>query len=398
MSGRGHRGGRGHTGRGRGRGRAGRGRQNANPASKMNKYLFEPHGLGSKAQHRTYASVKEHIVLKVQKIYEHGSGIAETLREGEIKDLDKEMPEGKVSMNTDATEKAAEQKLFGAILEKEAEEFVKRKVKLKTNMKKAYALIFQEHCSRTMQIRVKELSDFETDIQDDPIKLLEAIGRLMHEPIRATHPYLSLAETMARAVNMRQREGEELQGYGERFKQEKQILKSSLGEGFLDEFVENTKEHQEALNGKEKSAMKDEAFDKLLTILFMRGSDQRKHGSWMYDLSIQHAGSEEEKYPKTIVDAVQIMSKIKWEKSTNEYKRKSRDIKDESPKNETSFAQKGKSDAKGKCYACGKDDHMLYNCPIKDQIAKKDWHVNSQKPHFQQKESGENEADEDASM
>ena len=78
---------------------------------------------------------------------------------------------------------------------------------------------------------------------------------------------------------MRQREGEELQEYGERFKQEKRILKSSLGEGFLDGFVENTKEHQEAPNDKEKSAMKDEAFDKLLTILFMRGSDQRKYGS-----------------------------------------------------------------------------------------------------------------------
>ena len=66
----------------------------------------------------------------------------------------------------------------------------------------------------------------------------------MHEPIRATYPYLSLAKTLARAVNMRQREGEELQEYGERLKQEKRILKSSLGEGFLDEFVENTKEYQ----------------------------------------------------------------------------------------------------------------------------------------------------------
>ena len=57
-------------------------------------------------------------------LYEYGSDVAETLREGEKKDLDKEMPDGKVSTKTDAAEKAAEQKLFDTILEKEVEETI----------------------------------------------------------------------------------------------------------------------------------------------------------------------------------------------------------------------------------------------------------------------------------
>lgn len=278
--------------------------------SKQQRYVFEPHGTGSRTQSMTFTSVKEYIVLKVQKIYDHGADIAATIRDGEKLDLDDMKPKGEISKKVNDDEKAAEQKLFDTILEKEVEEFVRRKQALSNNMKKAYAMIFQEHCSRTMQIRIKEHPEFETKIQDDPVELLEVIGKLMHEPIRATYPYLSLAETLARVLNMRQREGEELQEYGERFKQERRIVKSSLGEDFLDTFVENTREYQDAGSVDQKK-MKDEAFEMLMTMIFMRGSDQRKYGSWMYDLAIQYAGLGEQAYPKTITGAVRIMSKVK---------------------------------------------------------------------------------------
>ncbi len=50
-------------------------------------------------------------------------------------------------------------------------------------MTKAYALIFDNYCNRTMQVHVEEHKDFESKIRDDPIELLKAIQILMHAPI-----------------------------------------------------------------------------------------------------------------------------------------------------------------------------------------------------------------------
>ena len=41
----------------------------------------------------------------------------------------------------------------------------------------------------------------------------------------------------------------------------------------------------------------------------------------------------------------------------------------------TSFAQK-QGDKKFICHCCGKKGHIAPNCPKKDEIQRKDWHVN----------------------
>ena len=64
----------------------------------------------------------------------------------------------------------------------------------------------------------------------------------MHEPICATYTYLSLTEYLARMMNTRQQEKDGLVEYVERFKQEKSIVKISIGENVLGSFVKRTKE------------------------------------------------------------------------------------------------------------------------------------------------------------
>ena len=61
---------------------------------------------------------------------------------------------------------------------------------------KAYALIWDTYCSRDIQVAIKEMSDFDTDIKNEPLTLLERIETLMHTPERAKYPALMLVEVL----------------------------------------------------------------------------------------------------------------------------------------------------------------------------------------------------------
>ena len=54
---------------------------------------------------------------------------------------------------------------------------------LEEGMSKAYAVIFNNYCTRAMQNRIEEHPDFETKIKDDPIELLHTIRLLTHDMV-----------------------------------------------------------------------------------------------------------------------------------------------------------------------------------------------------------------------
>ena len=82
-------------------------------------------------------------------------------------------------------------------------------------------LLNQSFRIQTIQTALKELPVFETEIKNNPLKLLEHIGVLMHTPMRALYPQLGLIENFARFLNMRQDEKEDILTYMERFKGER---------------------------------------------------------------------------------------------------------------------------------------------------------------------------------
>ena len=50
------------------------------------------------------------------------------------------------------------------------------------NWVKAYALIFDEYCTKAMQTSIEELEDFETAVRNEPLVLLERIKSLIAIP------------------------------------------------------------------------------------------------------------------------------------------------------------------------------------------------------------------------
>ena len=74
---------------------------------------------------------------------------------------------------------------------------------MEKNAKKAYAMKFKEFCLSQMKNIIKEHPKYDS-ILNNPLKLMYAIAQSIHEPIRATHPYLSLTESLERMMNTRQ--------------------------------------------------------------------------------------------------------------------------------------------------------------------------------------------------
>eukprot|EP00980_Cylindrotheca_fusiformis_P024330 scaffold11755_cov81-Cylindrotheca_fusiformis.AAC.1 len=166
--------------------------------------------------------------------------MGECIRLLKIVDLMKEIPLlEQVDKNAEPDDDIRDKKneALKALHEEDMKQFsTRRDDSLRKNVPKAYAMIYADFCSSTMQIRIKEHPEFETTIYNDPIELLKAVKMLMHDPVCATYPYLSVADALAKLINVKQKEDESLNDYVERFKQVKSVAKSHLGEDFRDKF------------------------------------------------------------------------------------------------------------------------------------------------------------------
>jgi hypothetical protein len=98
----------------------------------------------------------------------------------------------------------------------------------------------------------------------------------MHDPIRAKYSFASLTEAISRMLNLKQSENEGLLDCVKRFKESRDIMKSNVGTGILDKFVENTLEYRDEISTTLKQAMKDGAFDRWMAYLLICNSNQAK--------------------------------------------------------------------------------------------------------------------------
>ena len=348
---------------------------------------FHPHGIGRDRQTVTFNKVKERIEMKIQKEYEYGRDIAESIRDMKLIDLSVLAPELGTSKEIDPVKRVREEKAMDIIFQQKTSRYLKRIEKLEENMGKAYSLIYENYCDSTMQTRIKEHPKYYSEILDNPIKLLEAIGILMHEPVRAQFSYVSMMDAHRRLLNVRQREREGLVEYMERFKQEKAIVKSHLGEDFLNEFVEHTEEYKEKMLAGDTTGaatLKTKAFETYTTGIFMHGGDRARYGGLLDGLSDQYALGNDQ-YPRTLQGAIDVMRRQKKVKDDRSSGNKNEEVKVKEENRESSFAQSVK-----RCYCCGSTDHLANKCPVRSGKPRNEWYDRIQgTQHHQQSEEAE---------
>ena len=214
---------------------------NGNKSAKQEKeYLFAPKTQGQGNKYATFTSVKEKIVQEAQKKFKYGSDVAKSLKDGKLIDLSTSKPKMKLSLETDSAKQKVEQRMYEIDYQEEVSRFLDRKTHLEENMKKIYTEIFTKYCTRSMQQRLEEHPDFE-DFEDDPIKTLEVIRNTTHDTVRAQYPMVSIVDALARWLNVRQYDEEDLVEYTKRMKQLSDVVKSMIGDSILHEYAKGLK-------------------------------------------------------------------------------------------------------------------------------------------------------------
>ena len=194
--------------------------------SKEKKMKFATQEQMSRGNYATYNTVKDVIVQEVQRKYKFGLDVAKSIRDGQRFDLSGVKPNRQVSDKTNGKQKKIEQDGYDIQYQEELRVFLDRKAIMKDNENKSYSLIFSNYCTRQMQQRIEERPEYGTKILDDPIKLLKQIKTLTHDTIRAEYPIASIVNHIARWVNSKQHEDENLLDYIKRSKYNRDIVKS----------------------------------------------------------------------------------------------------------------------------------------------------------------------------
>ena len=352
---------------------------------------FQTHGVGRQQQSTSYSTVKDYIIQYIQRTYDNGEDVCKALKSLTEVDFDEIKPTRKV-LNKDARrglsseEIASRQESLDKEHELEYSSFVDRREDYRKNKTKAYALIFQQHCTKVMQHRIEEHPEFDSTIEDDPIELLKAIKVLMHDPIRAKYPFASLIEALTRWLNMKQHQDESLVDYIKRFKQNRDIVKSHLGTDFLDNFMSQTTEYKEQKTSKSKEELKNGAFGALNSYLILRNCDRDKYGSVIQGMESQYSMGHDQ-FPRQVTLATDILANHKFDsyKMNNKTKRHDHNRKESKPLTETSFMQ-AKMKPGEYCYCCGAKDHKSNACPKRNTIPRDQWVINrsgKKHSHFQ---------------
>ena len=384
MSGRG----RSRQGRSSGRGnRQGRGKPKKTPPKEA-KMEFAPQGSTKTSQQVTFETVKNAIIQTIQRTYKCGDDIADSLEAEQMKDLNTESPTRSISVKPDAAAKEMEQKGFDIEHTARFAQHLEREELLRTNTRKAYALIFQNYCNKAMRNRIEQHPDFDTKIKNNPIELLKAIKQLMHDPVRARYPFASLTETMGRVTGLRQREDESLLDYVKRFKQQADVFKSIIGKKLFDEFIESTEEYRKQTDANKQTELKKNAYEQWIAYLILRNSDQSKYGSLVQHLTSQFSLGTDI-FPKTIATATDALSEHRFDNRKPRPKKRdqnqqpsqqqSQDQDDDDVSQlttETSFAQII-------CYCCGEDGHKSDDCPKRGSTPQNEWYINRARVHYQ---------------
>jgi hypothetical protein len=365
------------TGRGRGRssGRGGRSSQGRSSQSKPNhkknatdyKYVL---GGGNGANVHDFNEVTNYLLNQIQKTYLHGGDIQTALKERKETNFATLMPVRKMSTNADPDARKLEDESHEAVFKAKIQQYVKREDTYVSNKQKAYALLWQ-HCKKSMQHKIQSRADFSNNIENNPIKLLNAIEEHALSYELTKYDMSSISDSLRQLLTIRQKDDEDLITYTERFKTVINVAKTQLGGPFiLTKVIEERRAQSPPIATDDA---RDEAWDRFLAYLYIDRADRDKYGAFISGLKTQQS-LKNSQYPKTLEEAQDVLSMQSFEKGYKEKmakkKSQSNDRKQTKEEKEdivahdspTVVSELTMAQTEGVCYCCGKKGHYSNTC------------------------------------
>jgi len=138
-----------------------------------------------------------------------------------------------------------------------------------------------------MQNRLAARADFESDIYNDPIKLLIAIKEHSLNYQESCYEMSIILDSLCTMINLRQHQKENLQDYTRRFKTSQDILESHIGGLItLTKYVKTMAGYDEN-NSDVVITLTKEAGEQFNAFLYLENADQAKYGSLLKNLNSQ---------------------------------------------------------------------------------------------------------------
>ena len=129
-------------------------------------FKFQLHDSQRKGQY-TCAKITEAIIIKIQKEFDGGRLVANSLR-SKVK-TGPSMPTLQHSTLTDRNQKAREQQGFQSQYDAQMKNYFEIQERFENEWVCAYSLVYDNYCTRDMQVAIKEEPDFESRIREDPV-------------------------------------------------------------------------------------------------------------------------------------------------------------------------------------------------------------------------------------
>ncbi len=169
-------------------------------------------------------------------------------------DLDNLKPDRQRSTLPDPEDRRFQQEVFIDEHKAKLRIYETRQENLRKNLKTAYAIIYEEFCTKTIQDRIQALPDMDT-FEGDPIELLVRIRSVMEDNAQAQYDVLFEKKIIDRFNCIKQEDEEKITDYARRYKQ-----------------IRDTYYHEVEVTASEGFAMKKQDYKALTT-----AADRKKH-------------------------------------------------------------------------------------------------------------------------
>ena len=290
-------------------------------------------------------------------------------------------------------EDAAEQEFHDEMYRNEMKNWSRRREYYRVNWTKAYDYIWDKFLPKTMQSRIRSLSNYQTEIYEEPLALLKAVELAMSQPTEDQYDQITKLNALKTFINFRMEPNEEIPDFRRRFDQTVALTEQYVGKHMVSYGVQQTAEYKAEQSKEVRKKMVETDWEAFLALKFTDAADKSKYGDVLKKWSSQYADGVDQ-YPKTLDKATSVLTthllsskpsqgRDRSKRGTQDQKKSDKsDSTDTKPKAEASLAQTGKGkpgDTKYFCLACGDPDHQINQCPKKDSIPKDKWVINRAK-------------------
>lgn len=208
-------------------------------------------------------------------------------------------------------------------IEDEKDHKKKKKEQSEADREKAHARIWDEHTAEPVKSWIVNLSDFEKSVRDKPIESSTRIREITLMPKMSRCHCNSMTEAMLSFLSCKQKENESSRDHHSRWKQARDDIKEHVGDDWIEHCGKETKMHKEETSKSAQDELLQDGLEHWTAHMFIRNSDDVKHGSLKQELRGRHGGGFDE-CPRSPEAACHMLMEHKWD-NAKEKNEKSKD-------------------------------------------------------------------------